>query len=816
MTRSQKAPSAHSALALTIALLAGSLTACGGGSTDSAAMAAPAATTTTDDGATTASAPPSAAATAASASATADAVDAQIAQSSASPTFHMAPALIDEPSTVDVGGTNASARLAPHKFNVDASVADLDTRGLTPQILSQRLSRGGMASVQSAQSAAPETTRALTGAVYTPAQIRAAYGLPVLPAVGASISAATAATLGAGQTIYLIDAYHDATSLSDLNSFSTRFGLPTCTAAAVATTAAMPLARPPSACTLSVVYATSAATMTTAAPAYNASWAPESKLDVQWAHAIAPLARIVLIETVDSMTNNLLGGIGLANKMGPGVVSMSFGLADPGWAATEDSKFTTAGMTYLAATGDVGAAVDWPAVSPNVLAVGGTGMDWSGSGTRYEQAWVKGGGGVSAYEALPTWQAGVKAAGVALTKRGVADVSFNANPMTGQYVALTLPGAAALTWTAYGGTSISSPQWAGIIAVANAIRVSNAKATLGDIHSLIYKSIAPVPGTYASAFADVVDGNNGACAICSAGVGYDTSTGWGTPNVAALMPILTGVTSTQVATPVAAPTVPGGALVAHTGVAFSASLGVTSPANVTTSYAIAGAPAGLAVNTAGTLTWAAPVAGTWTITARATTSAGGTATGTYSLTVAARTAPLLTSSAALTATAGTPFTSALSATNPNASTLVFGISGGPSGLTVNAATGALAWAAPVAGAYSFLEAVRDSYGMISQRTGTLAVGAAAATSGPNHAPTLPSLSIVATHGKAMSVTLRGHDADNDAMTYAIVSGAPAGLALSSAGALTWAAPTVGTHAVNVMVRDVHGATGTATLTLIIS
>ena len=282
------------------------------------------------------------------------------------------------------------------------------------------------------------------------------------------------------------------------------------------------------------------------------------------------------------------------------------------------------------------------------------------------------------------------------------------------------------------------------------------------------------------------------------------------------MPILTGVTSTQVATPVAAPTVPGGALVGHVGVAFAASLGITSPANVTTSYAIAGAPSGLSVNTAGTLSWAAPVAGTWTITARATTSAGGTATGTYSLTVAARTAPLLTSSAALTATAGTPFTSALSATNPNASTLVFGISGGPSGLTVNSATGALAWAAPVAGTYSFLEAVRDSYGMISQRTGTLAVGAAAATSAPNHAPTLPSLSIVATHGKAMSVTLRGHDADNDAMTYGIVSGAPAGLALSSAGVLTWAAPTVGTHAVNVMVRDVHGATGSATLTLIIS
>jgi hypothetical protein len=429
----------------------------------------------------------------------------------------------------------------------------------------------------------------------------------------------------------------------------------------------------------------------------------------------------VLVETADSMTNNLLGGIGLANRMGAGVVTMSFGLAEPGWGPTEDSKFTTPGMTYIAATGDIGAKVDWPAVSPNVLAVGGTGMNWSGSGARYEQAWAKSGGGVSLYEALPSWQAGVTpVGGTALAKRAVGDVSFNANPFTGQYVALTLPGAATV-WSAYGGTSIGAPQWAGIIAVANAIRVANAKPLLGDIHSTIYKSIAPVPGSYAAAFTDVVDGNNGTCASCVAGTGFDTSTGWGTPNVNGLLPLLTGTSSTSAAAP-AAPTLPGGAISGRQGVALAQALGGTRPANVTITYALTGAPAGLTVDTSGTLRWTSPVAGTYAFTARATTSAGASATAAYTLSIAATTAPVFSGSAALSATAGTAFTSTMTATDANGGTLAFSTAGTPPGMNAYS-SGHLGWAAPVAGTYSFTATVRDSLGYTATRTYTLTVAA---------------------------------------------------------------------------------------------
>ncbi len=832
MTRNQKAPKATPALALFVALLTGSLAACGGGS--SAGATATPASDDTASNATTAAAPVSTAATASTVSAApaatiSSALAAELAQTAATPTFHMAPALPPEPSMIDAGGTNASAHMAPRTFDVDASVAGLSTRGLEPQTLAKRLTEGARSRAAAASNGtAPAAQRVLTGQVYSPAQIRAAYGLPDLPPVGAAISASVATTLGAGQTIYIVDAYHDATALSDLNAFSTRFGLPNCTSTTIAPTAALPLpAASTTACSLSVVYATSASGMTATAPAYNLSWAPESKIDIQWAHAIAPLARLVLIETPDAMTNNLLGGIGLANHMGAGVVSMSFGLAEPGWATTEDSQFTTAGMTYVAATGDIGAKVQWPAVSPNVLAVGGTGMNWSGSGTRYEQAWANGGGGISLYEPLPTWQSGVTpVGGSALAKRAVADVSFNANPMTGEYVALTLP-AATTTWTAYGGTSIAAPQWAGIIAVANAIRVANAKTLLGDIHPLIYNTIAKVPGTYAAAFGDVVDGNNGTCATCVAGTGFDTSTGWGTPNVTALMPLLTGVNSSQAAppppsTPATTPTVPGGAIVARNAVAFTQSLGVTAPAGVTTSYALTGAPSGLTVDATGTLHWAAPTKGQYTVTAKATTSAGASASANYSLKVIANTAPIISTAATMSATAGTRFSVILTATNPNTGNLTFGLAGAPAGLTMTT-SGALLWTTPVAGTWHFTATVTDNYGLTSTTAFTLNVAAApssapaptAPTATTNHAPTMANLSVAAHVGTPLSLTLHGSDADGDALWYS-AAGGPAGASLTSAGVLSWPAPTAGSRVMTITIHDSKGATGTATLTLTVS
>ena len=430
MNRFALTQKAAPSLALSVILLAG-LAACGGGTgTDTAAQtgaaATPSTSTVADSGAQSAS------------DATLDSsVVAAMAQTEVVPSYHMAPALLDEPAQVDAGGTNASARQSPKSFDVDASLADLPTLRLTREAVAKRIAEtataAGRARIASAgsDSSTPQAT-VISGTVFTPAQIRAAYGLVALPAAGTAISSAMAAQLGAGQTIYLLDAYHDATALSDLNAFSAKFGLPTCANVAVATTATK-LATPPSTCTFSQVHSATRGTMTATAPAYNSLWAPESKLDVQWAHAIAPLARIVLIEMPSSMSNAILDANTLATKLGPGVVSMSFGSIEAGWASTVDAYFVGTGMTFVAAAGDSGSQVLWPAVSPNVLAVGGTSTNWSGSGARKEVAWSASGGGMSAYEALPAYQSGVTpAGGSALVRRAVPDVAFNASPMTGE------------------------------------------------------------------------------------------------------------------------------------------------------------------------------------------------------------------------------------------------------------------------------------------------------------------------------------------------------------------------------------------------
>ncbi len=799
MNRIALAPNATPALAFSVVLLA-SLAACGGGATsDQTAQPAAVASDT--------------AATPSTADTPLDpAVAATLARTQALPVYHMAPVLLDEPDSSDVGGTNASAHRAPRSFTIDGSVADIDTTRLSREALKQRIAdvatKARVASAGGDQ-VAPQAT-AIIGAVHTPAQIRAAYGLPDAPASAAGLTAAQAAALGAGQTIYLIDAYHDASALSDLNAFSAKFGLPTCTNVAVAPTAALPLAAAPASCTFSQIFVTTAGAMTATVPAYNATWAPESKLDVQWAHAIAPLARLVLVEMPDDMSNSILGAAALTARMGAGVVSMSFGSAEASWTSSIDWHFSSAGMTYVAATGDSGAKVLWPAVSATVLAVGGTSLNWSGAGPRYEAAWASGGGGQSAYETLPAWQGGVTpAGGGALVRRAVPDVAFNSNPSTGQYVAVTLPGKPTV-WNSYGGTSIASPQWAGILAVANAVRVANSKAVLGDVHSLLYKSIANVPGTYAASFGDVVDGTNGSCPTCRAGTGYDEATGLGTPSAAGLMPALTGV-SAPLAVTTAAPTVPGGAFTGKVGTPLNQSLNVVAPSGTSTSYALSGAPGGLAVNANGVLTWAAPVAGSYVFTATATTAAGKSASATYSLKIIPATAPVFSGSGKFSATAGTAFSGALSATNPNGGTLSYSVTGAPAGLAAST-TGALSWATPVAGTWSFSAKVTDNYGYSSTQVETLSVAAAPVVAA---GPKLASATYAVKAGTMFSTTLKATDASSTSLTYT-ASGAPAALHVMSSGYTYWVGAVKGTYVFTVTVRDPKGATGTATITLVVS
>jgi hypothetical protein len=620
--------------------------------------------------------------------ATADAAGVQ-----AHPAFHMAPAQLDEP---------AETGLAPHRFDIDGALADLSTARLTPA----RLAGAQRARVAAAGSGT--SAPAIHATVYAPAQIRAAYGLPPLPAAGAVLSAADAADFGAGQTIYIVDAYDHPNAFSDLAKFSAKFGLPACTGVALPTTTALPLPKAGAGCTFSVAYTDHSSVMLKAAPGYDADWIAEIALDIEWAHAIAPLARLVLIEVPSDNSNQLLGGVALANRMGAGVVSMSFGAPEGSWVKASDASFATPGMTYVAAAGDAGAQVLWPAVSPKVLAVGGTSLQWSGADARYEAAWSKSGGGVSAVEPLPAWQASLVVPGLGSAKmRAVADVAFNANPTTGQYVALTARGAAATSWNAYGGTSIGAPQWAGLVAVADARRALVGKGPLGDFHAALYQAIAASPAPHAASFTDIVDGRDGACASCAAAAGYDTVTGWGTPNAGVLLAALASDAADGVA-----PVVPGGAFSARTDGAFTASLNVVAPAGVTTSYALAGAPAGLAVDTSGRLHWPSPVAGSYAFTASATTSLGLSASARYTLAVTkVNHAPTL-ASGIVAVPPGAALRLALAAVDVDGDALTWTMTGAPRGLALSNA-GVLSWARTVRGRYALRVVVRDAHGLAS-------------------------------------------------------------------------------------------------------
>jgi subtilase family serine protease len=390
-----------------------------------------------------------------------------------------------------------------------------------------------------------QASRPTAAVAHTPASIRSLYGMPALPASLAALTAAQRADLGAGQTIYIVGAFAGANLLKDLNTFSTRFGLPTCQQVAVPVqnpVRALATA-PASGCTLAIVNS-AAGSLGAAAPAYNAGWASEFALDVQWAHATAPLARIVVVQAESALTTSLSGAVMLANRLGPGVVNMSFGAPEANYVQAYEALFTTVGMAYVAAAGDAGAQANWPAVGTGVLSVGGT-TAWMDGNLRHEITWSRSGGGFSSWLPRPAYQAQLRINGAGLTKaparqpnlpaRGVTDVSFNADPFTGQMTVVTSP-AGATRWVSMGGTSVGAPQWAGILAVANARRALAGAAPLGRIHASLYGTLSA-----GSAFNDVTEGSNGSPVWARAGARYDIPTGWGTPRVAAFLAAATAL-----------------------------------------------------------------------------------------------------------------------------------------------------------------------------------------------------------------------------------------------------------------------------------
>ena len=709
----------------------------------------------------------------------------ELAHLAAVPLFHAAPVLLAEPDSIDSERPDASAHRAPHTQLVPAQLASLSTRRLTLERL-RSAALYGVPSFDDAGDEASATPLASNSVVatYTPAQIRAAYGLPALPSPGSSVTSAQAAQMGAGQTIYLVDANDDPNAATELATFNQQFGLPACTSSAVPVNATLPLAAASATagCSFSVVYSAASGGMTAVAPAYDSGWATEIALDVQWAHATAPLARIVLIEAPDSGVNSLAAAVAVANSMGPGVVSMSFGAAESSWTAEFDPTFSVANMTYIAAAGDAGAEVEWPAVSTHVVAVGGTSLSYSGSGARSEVAWSGTGGGISRYVAAPAWQASIVPGMGSPTHREVTDVSFNADPATGEYLAVITPGSSSAGWMSAGGTSLATPQWAGVIAIANALRAQASQSPLGAPHAELYGQISAAPATYASAFLDVTQGSDGSCASCYAEAGYDLPTGLGTPNVTSLLGSLDSA-----ATPVASPVVTPATISGTTGSALSFCVSVTASDPV--SFALSNAPAGMSISPAGLVTWAAPILGSHAVTVTATdTQTGLAGHGTYTVAITAPKPPVV-AAAKVSGTAGTALTFTPGVTDANPYTLT--LSGAPSGMTASS-QGVLAWSDPTAGTHSITVTAKDAKtGLTGKGVITLVIAAAkppvvtsAAVTG--HAGTGLSYAVAVTHANPVTFTL---------------SGAPSGLSINASGLLSWANPVAGKYAVSVTALD---------------
>jgi subtilase family serine protease len=443
------------------------------------------------------------------------------------PTYHRLPVTLDTP-LAEQGDT-------PLEVDVSKELAVITTKALTDSELVTALK----------DEVTPMAT-ARKAVVYNPQQIRTAYGLPSVPTNINGLTPEVRASLGAGQTIYVVAAYHNPNAFTDLNLFSKTFNLPTCTQVVIPTTAiTLPPLKNTDNCQFSYVYPIGAGKMGATPPAYNATWSQEIALDVQWAHAIAPLARIVLIEVPTAMMNAMDSGVLLANALGPGVVSMSYGTADNAVLARQSERvFAGKNMTYIAAAGDSGMQANWPAMSPSVISVGGTTLNsYTVNGTtvtRNETVWGGSGGGYSVSSAKPQWQNNIKTPSPGLTAANAIvpkalarvgnDVTYNADAWTGFYVAITNPKNNKTSWYSFGGTSAGAPQWAGIVAVANAKRALKNLAPLGKFSPRLYQEFGPGLGSFGGSFMDVNSGANGKCAWCQATPGYDTPSGWGSPN----------------------------------------------------------------------------------------------------------------------------------------------------------------------------------------------------------------------------------------------------------------------------------------------
>jgi subtilase family serine protease len=383
---------------------------------------------------------------------------------------------------------------------------------------------------------------------YVPGEIRAAYDYP-------------AHLDGSGQTIVIVDAYDHPFIEQSLARFDGLFGIPDPAPGKF------------------VVLHGPRVTQGGIPPGEINQWSQETAVDVEWAHAMAPAARIVLVEAATADDADIAAAEALYLPQFPrAIVSQSFGVPEPvvtpSSLAAYHTIFLTAllrGGTIVASTGDFGAnwtpltgdpsgpaLAAYPASDPLVTAVGGTmGLTHDGSDYGFgllqngaygaEQVWndprfgpqAATGGAPSQLFQAPPWQRPVSP----YKTRTVPDVAYNAALDGGIYVVYTDDEPAS---TSFGvmklgiaqGTSTGSPQWAAIFALANQARAAAGKGPVGFVNDTLYK-IAKQHKT-ADAFHDITVGNNALFSDVgfAAAPGYDAASGLGTPDVAKLIQAL--------------------------------------------------------------------------------------------------------------------------------------------------------------------------------------------------------------------------------------------------------------------------------------
>jgi subtilase family serine protease len=254
-------------------------------------------------------------------------------------------------------------------------------------------------------------------------------------------------------------------------------------------------------------------------------WAAESALDIEMAHAMAPSAHLYLVEANSSSNSDMYAAVAkaitLVRAAGGGEVSMSWGGSEYSTEAKSDSTFTGANVVFFASSGDSEGTI-YPAVSPNVVAVGGTTISRNPSTLNFkgEIAWEDTGGGYSAYESRPAFQSGISS--LVGSYRGVPDVAAVANPLTGVWVYdsfNTYSNGTLYVWNILGGTSVASPLWAGIVNHAGHFSASTAVE-----QTLIYANAKT-----AANFRDVTYGTCGYYEGWSGVSGWDPCTGNGAP-----------------------------------------------------------------------------------------------------------------------------------------------------------------------------------------------------------------------------------------------------------------------------------------------